>query len=259
MCLVLFGWQAHPELSLVVAANRDEFYGRPSEPLHRWADGIVAGRDRRAGGTWMGVTDTLRFAAVTNVRDGLPTVGALSRGALPTDYLGGTDSPGEHAAAVTSAGARYGSFNLLVADRDEMWWVTNRPSDHRQRVEPGVHGLSNARLDTPWPKVSGGTHEFASVLAADDGRPGSDVEAYLGVLADADPAPGEALPDTGVGAELERALSSRFIHHGDYGTRASTVLRVRSDGTFDITERRFDENGVIGEVRVDGPSRSFER
>lgn len=249
MCLVLFAWHTRPDLPLVVAANRDEFYARPTEPLSRWDDGFVAGRDLLAGGTWMGIADSLRFAAVTNVRNGAPSTGARSRGALPVDYLRGRLSPADYAAQVAATGAEYGSFNLLVGDPAELWWATNRPHGRRQRVEPGVHGLSNAELDTPWPKVTGGKQAFAAALAADDGNPDADPGAYFDVLADSDPAPWEALPDTGIEPELERALSSRFIHYGDYGTRASTLLRVRPDGTFDITERRFDENGRTGEVR----------
>ncbi|AWK71156.1 hypothetical protein CBI38_05770 [Rhodococcus oxybenzonivorans] len=251
MCLVLFAWHTHPDLPLVVAANRDEFYARPTEPLHRWDEGFVAGRDLLAGGTWMGISDGLRFAAVTNVRDGSPAAGALSRGRLPVDFLLSEDSAAFHADSVAATGSAYGSFNLLVADREELWWSTNRPHGRRQRVEPGIHGLSNAELDTPWPKVTEGTRAFGAALAADDGKPDADLEAYFAVLAQSEPAPWESLPDTGVGPDLERALSSRFIHYGEYGTRASTVLRVRSDGTYDITERRFDPNGVAGEVRFD--------
>lgn len=245
MCLVLFAWHTRPDLPLVVAANRDEFYARPTEPLRRWDDGFVAGRDLLAGGTWMGISDALRFAAVTNVRDGAPATGARSRGDLPVDFLRGRLSPADHAGQVAATGAEYGSFNLLVGDPAELWWVTNRPHGRRLRVEPGVHGLSNAELDTPWPKVTGGKQAFAAALAADDGSPESDPGAYFDVLADSDPAPWDALPDTGIGPELERALSSRFIRHGEYGTRASTVLRVRADGTYDITERRFDESGPL--------------
>ncbi|WP_072687041.1 NRDE family protein [Rhodococcus marinonascens] len=254
MCLVLFAWHTRPDLPLVIAANRDEFYARPTEPLQRWDDGFVAGRDLLAGGTWMGITEGLRFAAVTNVRDSAPTAGTRSRGALPVEYLRAPTSPADYAAQVTTADADYGSFNLLVGDPDELWWVTNRPNGRRQRVAPGLHGLSNAELDTPWPKVTGGTRSLAAALADDDGSADSDPEAYFDVLTDADPAPWEALPDTGVGPELERALSSRFIRHSDYGTRACTLLRVRSDGTYDITERRFDENRMIGEIRF--PRRS---
>ena len=148
MCLVLFAWHTRPDLPLVVAANRDEFYARPTEPLSRWDDGFVAGRDLLAGGTWMGIADSLRFAAVTNVRNGAPSTGARSRGALPVDYLRGRLSPADYAAQVAATGAEYGSFNLLVGDPAELWWATNRPHGRRQRVEPGVHGLSNAELAT---------------------------------------------------------------------------------------------------------------
>ena len=128
----------------------------PHRTADRWDDGFLAGRDLLAGGTWMGIADSLRFAAVTNVRNGAPSTGARSRGALPVDYLRGRLSPADYAAQVAATGAEYGSFNLLVGDPAELWWATNRPHGRRQRVEPGVHGLSNAELDTPWPKVTGG-------------------------------------------------------------------------------------------------------
>ena len=181
--------------------NRDEFYARPTEPLSRWDDGFLAGRDLLAGGTWMGIADSRRFAAVTNVRN-RPLHGA--RRARPARRLpprravtrrlrrtGGRDD------------AEYGSFNLLVGDPTELWWATNRPHGRRQPVEPGVHGLSNAELDTPWPKVTGGKQAFAAALAADDGSPEADPGAYFDVLADSDPAPWDSLPDTGIEPELE--------------------------------------------------------
>lgn len=257
MCLILMAWQSHPIYPLVIAANRDEFYHRPTEPVHWWegTEPILAGRDLLSGGTWMGVDEHRRFTAVTNFRDGVPEAAPRTRGALPVDFLRSALRPQQAAEDAVADGAEFGGFNLLVADREEMWWASNSGAGHAERVTPGVHGLSNAALDTPWPKVANGMRAFGAVLAADDGADSS-VDAYLDVLADEEPAPWESLPHTGIDRDTERALSSRFIRYGVYGTRAATVLRMRADGAFDLTERRFDLSGPIGDttIRFDPPS-----
>ena len=164
MCLILLAWRAHPVYALVAAANRDEFYRRRSAPLSVWPTepAVFAGRDLAAGGTWLGVTRAGRFAAVTNIREpGRSVARARSRGELVTNFLVSQDSPQVHLADVP--GKAYNGFNLLAADRDELWWYSNRDGDP-QRVEPGLHGVSNALLDTPWPKVTGGVAELARVL-----------------------------------------------------------------------------------------------
>ena len=238
MCLILLAWRAHPVYALVAAANRDEFYRRRSAPLSVWPTepAVYAGRDLAAGGTWLGVTRAGRFAAVTNIREpGRSVARARSRGELVTNFLVSQDSPQVHLADVPRKA--YNGFNLLAADRDELWWYSNRDGDP-QRVEPGLHGVSNALLDTPWPKVTGGVAELARVLDADDGT--TEPDAYLAILADRQRAADRDLPKTGVPHRFERALSARFVTMPGYGTRVSTVLRIRHDGSFvDITERTF--------------------
>lgn len=253
MCLILFAWQAHPVYRLVVAANRDETYRRPTEAIHRWdrpAD-LIAGRDVSGGGTWLGIRDSGRFAAVTNVRRGRPSSTApRSRGRLPIDFLESTASPESHLAQLVEDADTYGAFNLLAADDNSMWWSSNRPSPVSARVSPGIHGLSNASLDTPWPKVNEGKADLESVLVQDDGSRGNSADPYFELLADRAFAPRDRLPDTGVSAFMERRLSARFVKLPTYGTRSSTVLRVRRDGSFDITERRFGMTGYAGKTTL---------
>lgn len=254
MCLILFGWQAHPEFALVVAANRDEFYWRSTEALHQW-DGepdLFAGRDSSGGGTWLGVTEQGRFAAVTNVRSGLRQRGPApveSRGRLPVDFLRSEARPEPYAAAAHKVGHKYGGFNLISSDLQDMWWASNRSPESPRRVKPGIHGLSNAALDTPWQKVTRGKSAFRTALAADDGSE-SALDAYFEFLHDESYAPRSALPKTGVGLVPEKLLSAAFVRMGFYGTRSSTVLRVRHDGSFDVTERRFGLFGRTGDTRL---------
>ncbi|NMN99297.1 NRDE family protein [Antrihabitans stalactiti] len=253
MCLVLVAWQAHPEFPLVVAANRDEFYWRATDSLGWWDEPrrILAGRDRSSAGTWMGITSNLRFAAVTNVRSGPRSGGdkpLKSRGNLPTDFMRADTTPQDQASAVHAEGGEYGGFNMICSDLRDLWWVSNRSPRSPQNVEPGIHGISNAALNTPWPKVTGGKAEFAAALAADDGSD-SAVTSYLDLLHDKRYAPRAELPHTGVDPVSEKLLSSRFVRMGFYGTRSSTVLRVRRDGSFDVTERRFGPLRQIGEAR----------
>ncbi|WP_225730504.1 MULTISPECIES: NRDE family protein [unclassified Nocardia] len=253
MCLVLLGWQMHPVYSLVVAANRDEFYRMPTEPMAWRSMGgarLLCGLDVRSGGTWMGMNTAGRLGVVTNVRRGRPIHGSAtpSRGLLVPKFAAGGTTPAEFAEQAVHDGPRFGGFNLLIGDRDELWWTSNRSGGRIEALAPGVHGLSNAALDTGWPKVSSGTAEFAKVLDADDGTD-TWIGSYLDVLADRRMAPRRALPDTGVGLVLEKLLSARFVRMGVYGTRSSTVLRIRRDGRFDMTERRFDRFGRrVGEI-----------
>nr|WP_260152313.1 NRDE family protein [Hoyosella altamirensis] len=237
-------WQDNPDVPLIVAANRDEFFRRPTTGVHWWGTepDVLAGRDELSGGTWMGVTAGKRFAAVTNFRDGAPAAGTLSRGDLPKDFLLGDLSAREYCDAATARGGEFGGFSLFVSDGSELWWTSNRGDTGPSMVQPGIHGLSNALLDTPWPKVVDGKAAFAEVAATDDGS--ADPEDYLAVLTDTTKAPSGSLPDTGVPRLFEKLLSSRFIRMGSYGTRASTVLRIRADGSLDLTERQFSWSGA---------------
>ena len=237
MCLILLAHDAHPRYRLVVAANRDEAYARPTAPAAWWADapGVLAGRDLLGGGTWMGITRGGRFAAVTNFRETAPPPpDAPSRGHLVGGFLRGADAPDAYLRALAPRAGEYAGFNLLVGDGEELRYFGNRGEGEARTVDPGVHGLSNALLDTPWSKVERGKAGLAAALA-DRGE--VDPEALFRVLWDAEPAPDAHLPDTGVGLERERTLSSPFIRSPEYGTRASTVLLVGRDGRVRFVER----------------------
>lgn len=245
MCLVLFALDAHPTQRLVVLANRDEFYARPTAASGWWADApdVLAGRDLEAGGTWMGITRSGRWTAVTNVRDpGSVRTDARSRGDLTRSFLTSPTSPADYAAEVFRQRDDFNGFNLLVGDADQTWIVSTRLPTPRQ-LEPGVYGLSNDTLDTPWPKVRRGTHGLASLLKAD----AINREAAFEVLEDAEPAPDPMLPDTGVGLAWERALSAPFIQMDHYGTRTSTLLTVSQAGLVDWTERAHPHGNTIRE------------
>lgn len=260
MCLILTAWHAHPDYALVVAANRDEFYERPADALDWWDDApdILAGRDRAAVngaiGTWLGLAQGGRFAALTNYRaPSEKRTDARSRGELVRGFLAGSEQPDAFLHGLRPRQGVYNGFNLLVSDLQSLWWYSNRATTGLpQRLQAGVYGLSNALLDTPWPKVRSRVAAFAEALAADTGRRGASLSPYLALLADSRQPPDDALPETGVSLEWERVLSSAFIQSPRYGTRASTVLRVRHDGSFEMLERSFDASGCIGERHESG-------
>lgn len=225
MCLIAFHWSPGSAQPLLLLANRDEFYARPSAPTRFWeqAPQVLAGRDLAAGGTWLGVTRQGRFAALTNYRDPRQPPGARSRGQLVADFLTGTQRPADYAAQVAADHGGYGGFNLLVGDAESLWYLGNRGDEGCRPVAPGLHGLSNALLDTPWPKVERLTAALADLGPA---RPLTD---YLPLLQDPAQAEDHALPDTGVGLDWERVLSAVHIDLPTYGTRTSTVLRLGAD------------------------------
>ena len=240
MCLIAIAHEAHPSYRLVVAANRDEFYARAALPAGWWPDAprVLAGRDLREGGTWMGITRDGRFSAITNFRDPgfVQMEGAPSRGALVADFLRGDAGAEAYAREVAECAARYNGFNLLVEDAGGLFYLSNRAEGVR-RLEPGVYGISNHLLDTPWPKVVRAKRSMADVLArAGEGADGWDSGLWE-MLADRVVAADDDLPDTGVGAERERLLSPPFIATDVYGTRASTVLTVAADGEVHFVER----------------------
>ena len=249
MCVIFVAWQVHPGCPLIVAANRDEFHERPTESVHWWASEpeLLAGRDARSGGTWLGVTRTGRFAAVTNYRGPDEPAGSVSRGELPLRFLVGTSSAEEYANGVAAAGGQYAGFSLLASDGQQLWYVSNRGDGAPRAVQPGFHGLSNANLDTPWPKVEAGRAWFSDVVGSDadplGDLSGDGPERYLRVLRNADIAP-EDLPDTGFSEEMERGLSSIFVELPGYGTRSSTVLAMR-DGRGSMVERRFAADSTV--------------
>ncbi|HEX6748721.1 MAG TPA: NRDE family protein [Longimicrobium sp.] len=236
MCLVLLAWDSHPEYRLVVGANRDEFYARPTAPADWWQDAphVLAGRDLRDGGTWMGVTRTGRFAAVTNFREPQAyRVGAPSRGFLVANFLISRAPTLGYAAGLMPIAPTFNGFNLLLFDGATLAWFSNRAAGART-LPPGVYGLSNHLLDTPWPKVVSGKADLRDALAG----PADEMEARLfASLARRDPASDTDLPSTGIEPERERALSSAFIATPEYGTRCSTVLLLGRDGEVSLTER----------------------
>ncbi|MGM0983663.1 MAG: NRDE family protein [Pseudomonadota bacterium] len=251
MCLIAFEHTPGSAFPLRLVANRDEFHARPTASLGAWDDApeIIGGRDLEAGGTWLAVHRCGRFAAVTNVRDPRLKVppGAPSRGALVREALECDDLPTWLGHLAGGAARHYAGFNLLVGDGERLWHL-HRGLDGIQlkRVPPGLHGLSNASLDTPWPKLITARQGLAASL-----RHGRWPEEALSTLGDPHPAADDELPETGVGLEAERRLSSPFIVGQEYGTRASTWLTWRADGGIEIGERRFGPEGVrLGETRL---------
>lgn len=235
MCLIVFAWKLIPSCPLILAANRDEFYERPSQAANWWEDApdVYAGRDLQAGGTWLGTDRRGRFAALTNIRNG-PAAhsGKRSRGELVADYLRGELSAEHYLQKISASAAEYNGFNLLLGDATMAYWFSNDTAETGRALVPGIYGLSNGALDTPWPKVVRAKAQFASLLcqsAPDD--------AYFEMLADTTPASDSKLPDTGVSLEWERLLSPICIESPSYGTRASTLLRIHANGSAQLVEK----------------------
>lgn len=242
MCLILVAWRAHPEYPLVVAANRDEFFKRPTATASFWPGGrILAGRDVEAGGTWMGMTVEGRFAALTNFRaPELHREGRASRGQLVADFLGSDESPLAWLSRQGKDAARYNPFNLLVGDRQTLACLSSMDGRARE-LQPGIYGLSNHLLDTPWPKVGAAKSSLSRALAAlPDDRP------LFELLRDDSIHPDDTLPRTGVSLEWERLLSAAFVKAPGYGTRSSTVLIVSRGGTPIFDEQTWLEGGQAG-------------
>lgn len=246
MCLILLSYDQHPDYKLIFAANRDEFYDRPTRPLAFWEDRpeIIAGRDMKGNGTWFGVDRTGRFAAVTNYRDpaqNLPH--APTRGALVSDFITASETARTYMQKIASVGQHYNGFNLLIGDRSGVWYYSNRGNDI-QKLKPGLFGISNHLIETPWPKVKKGKAELQDLLSA---QKDINYEDLLKILADQSVPPDKTLPDTGVGIEWERILSPLFITSKVYGTRSSSVLLVKRNGRVIFVERTFipEANGAM--------------
>lgn len=241
MCIILFAYQRHPQYKLIVAANRDEFYSRPTAPAGFWPEqpDLLAGRDEEQGGTWMGITTQGRFAALTNYRDPARTLdGAVSRGELVSGFLLGKQTPEAYLEEVDTRAKVYNGFNLLVGTvgtGDSLWYYSNQ-SRQIIKVESGISGLSNHLLNTPWPKVVRGRDRLMEAVSA----PELEQEVLWQILSDRERAADDRLPQTGVSLELERILSPVFIESPGYGTRASTILLVGYDGQVQFTEKSLD-------------------
>jgi uncharacterized protein with NRDE domain len=243
MCLILFAWDAHPGYRLVLAANRDEFHERPTLPANFWQQSpeLLAGRDLQAGGTWLGVTRSGRFAAVTNFREPLAPETPLerSRGELVTDYLIGDQRPMEHADSLRKSGADYRGFSLLIGAPAALVYVSNRQAQ-ALAVPEGCHGLSNHLLDTDWPKVKAGRARLGQLLVGDRVDP----DALFDLLTDRGQVSG-AMPAGAGENEIRRHLMNHyFIVSPEYGTRSSTVLLIERDGGVTFIERRFAPDGT---------------
>lgn len=235
MCLIVLAYKAHPRYPLIVAANRDEFLDRPASPAHFWPDApyILAGRDLKAGGTWLGITTAGRFAALTNHRDlRRPSVSGRSRGALVRNALERDLPP--------LSGVEYEGFNLIHGRLNALRYLNNIDGTDIV-LAPGIHGISNHLLDTPWPKVVRARERFTRIIAVDE----PSMDDLFTLLSDPTRAADDALPDTGLDLERERALSSILITTEGYGTRCSTVVMVEMDGRVRFEERTHYPKGEV--------------
>lgn len=242
MCLILFAYKIHPEYPLILAANRDEFYARPTLAAHWWPESreLLAGKDLEAGGTWMGITKQGRIAAVTNVREPkAENRGKESRGLLPVRFLQERIEGKRFSAQLAATGDRFHGYNLIYGDLQQLSYDSNRASESIA-LPPGIYGISNAGLNTPWPKVERGKKRLAEVLGHTELQPVQIFE----ILADSELADDSELPATGVSLDWERQLSAIRITGPDYGTRTSTVLLID-------TQNRvfFQEKPVAAENR----------
>jgi uncharacterized protein with NRDE domain len=245
VCLLVLAWQVHPRYRLVVAANRDEFHERPTAAMSKWPppDDIIAGRDLRAGGTWLALDRGRRFGVITNYRDLQPPIpGAPSRGNLIPAYLRNPASADTYLRQLQPPAREYSGFNLLLTDEDSLWYASNRAEPFAKRLSPGIYGLSNHFLDTPWPKLQRVRRRFDPLVKQGGDIPKAEL---LDILADTTQAGvDEELPTTGLSPEREQMLSSPFICDADYGTRCSTVVLLEHSNAVSMLERRFDPLGV---------------
>ena len=239
MCLVVIAHRAHAEYPLLIAGNRDEFHSRPTEDARWWPDqpDVLGDRDLQAGGSWLAVHRNGRFATVTNFRDAEPsTDDAMSRGELVTGFLLSENAPIDYVSAVD--GERYGGFNLLVGDGRELAYLSNRDGDGRL-LPPGIYGVANATLDTPWAKVERSKSLLHSIIESDS----VNATTLLRLLDDRKPAHVEEADTSRLPFDKAHALTAPFVVLPDYGTRSSTVVIGDIDGHVTLTEKRFKPNG----------------
>jgi len=239
MCLLVFAWKVHPDYPLILAANRDEFHARPSQEAHWWPDlpEVLAGRDLQAGGTWLAVSRSGRFATVTNYREEpRPRRGLRSRGEIATKFVSGSE---DAMTCVSSlSGDSYAGVSVIAAARDSICYASNR-GDQPVALEPGIYGLSNASLDTPWPKLLRTREGLAGLIDADK----INSTELFRLLADRTPAPNAEVDSQSLPFRLARAVTAPFIVTENYGTRCSTTVLVTSDGELQFCERRFAPDG----------------
>lgn len=244
MCLIFCAYETHPVYRVVIAANRDEFYDRPTAPAAFWDDApdLLAGRDLKEGGTWLGITGSGRIAALTNYRTPFYRASfslkedVPSRGLIVSNFLRGGGKPVEYIQKLTPGADRYNDFSIILIDQSQICYFSNC-GGQLQNLSPGIYGLSNHLLNTPWPKVERGRKALESLLSKND-RPSP--EAIFDILADKSRPDDKLLPDTGVGLEWERILSPMFIESPIYGTRSSTVLLIDRENNVTFIERVFN-------------------
>ncbi len=247
MCLVIFAYQKNSQFPLIVAANRDELFARPTAQADFWQDAetgqqILAGRDLQAGGTWLGVTRSGRFAAVTNIRDPSQTERRpRSRGDLTRQFLAGKQSPEQYCKALADNYPQFAGYNLLAGDINSLFYVNNQ-EEKIQQLDAGIYGLSNGLLNSSWPKVSQGKENLRSLLNSTERL---NTDALISMMADRSQASDAELPDTGIGVETERSLSSAFILNPErgYGTLCSTAIILQNSGEMRFSEQNFDRHG----------------
>jgi uncharacterized protein with NRDE domain len=248
MCLIFLSINNHPKYKLIVAANRDEFYNRQTAPAHFWKDHpeIIGGRDLEASGTWMGMNINGRISLVTNYRDPANiNPQAPSRGQLVSDYLINRVSPFDYLQEISARASQYNGFNLFAGTPDELWYLSNYKSGI-QKLDSGIYGLSNHLLDTSWPKVQRGKEKFKSILTSKV----LSSDALFELLYDESRADDQNLPDTGIGLERERALSSMFIKTNGYGTRCSTVVLIDYQNNVQYSERTYDTSTFVHNTKT---------
>jgi uncharacterized protein with NRDE domain len=236
MCLCVFSYQTHPQYQLILATNRDEFYERPSAPANFWDDEpeIFAGRDLKEKGTWLGLSKKHKFAMVTNYRDlrNLKT-NVLSRGRIVVDYLKSTYSPKEFVEKIADPNAeKYNGYNMLLWEQGQMFWYSNVNKMSLQ-ISPGIYGLSNCILDTPWFKVEKSKSAFKDVIENKE----IDINKLFKVLSDRELSPDDSLPDTGLDFDTEKMISSVFVNTPSYGTVCSTIVLIDYNGKITFIER----------------------
>ena len=247
MCFVLVAWKNREATPLIIAANRDEYYQRPTQSLHRWDTEVpmYAGKDLQAGGTWFGIAENSRFAIVTNIRSSsLQCYGTRTRGDLVREYLQSNISVRQFSEQLLMTKNEYRPFNLLFGNQDQLFFI-HQQSDRTKQLQPGIYALSNATLDTPWPKVVDGKAAFTKTLDTH----GSEIENLFACLYDTTTYPLDTLPSTGVNHDIERELSARFINGERYGTRSSTVC-IYNDSNRAFIEERNHRGLLTGNTTV---------
>lgn len=247
MCLILFAIDQHCDFPLVLAANRDEFYHRPTAAMHWWAGhGLLAGRDDQSGGTWLAVSTGGQISAVTNVREGRVEDGSLTRGRLP--LLAQQHPRSDLQQYLADRGSLYAGFNLIHLDSREGWYYSNRDAHPSRFLPRGTYGVSNHLLQSPWPKLVRMREQLRMTLAsANPADPEALHRQLVDQLQDTTPAPDHLLPDTGIGLTRERFLSSPFIASDQYGTRATTIVTLSRNGEIRVTEQSWGKYGTTGE------------